>query len=207
MSDHPRASGYVSAVNGSLVDVVALGATLPGLPFPPWYAPQVGDSVIVSWLGSQPYIEVGFAGKLSSYTPSPWQSYTPALTAVTTDPSLGAGVALGAYQQSGKTVVYQGQIAFGSGMGAGSGAYRMSVPAPANTSRWPYRRVGTWTGLHAVTGGRAEGFVAFDSTTSFVNFYYTDAVPVGNLGVAGSAAPWAWAQSDGIDFTMIYEAA
>lgn len=57
MSDHPRASGYVQAVNGALVDVLALGATLPGLPFPPWYKPQVGDSVIVSWLGSQPYVE------------------------------------------------------------------------------------------------------------------------------------------------------
>ncbi len=61
MSDHPRASGYVQAVNGALVDVLALGATVPGLPFPPWYKPQVGDSVIVSWLGSQPYVETMLA--------------------------------------------------------------------------------------------------------------------------------------------------
>jgi len=57
VSDHPRASGYVMVVNGALVDVLVLGATVPGLPFPPWYKPQVGDSVIVSWLGSQPYVE------------------------------------------------------------------------------------------------------------------------------------------------------
>lgn len=61
MSDHPRASGYVLAVNGALVDVLALGATVPGLPFPPWYKPQVGDTVIVSWVGSQPYVETMLA--------------------------------------------------------------------------------------------------------------------------------------------------
>lgn len=61
MSDHPRASGDVQAVNGALVDVLVLGATVPGLPFPPWYKPQVGDSVIVSWLGSQPYVETMLA--------------------------------------------------------------------------------------------------------------------------------------------------
>ncbi len=61
MSDHPRASGDVQAVKGALVDVILLGATVPGLPFPPWYKPQVGDSVIVSWLGSQPYVETMLA--------------------------------------------------------------------------------------------------------------------------------------------------
>jgi len=61
VSDHPRASGDVKAVNGALVDVLVLGATMPGLPFPPWYTPQVNDSVIVSWLGSQPYVETMLA--------------------------------------------------------------------------------------------------------------------------------------------------
>jgi len=72
VSDHPRVSGYVQAVNGALVDVLALGATVPGLPFPPWYKPQVGDSVIVSWLGSQPYVET----MLAAASPSPVFSAT-----------------------------------------------------------------------------------------------------------------------------------
>lgn len=145
--------------------------------------------------------------KWTPVTPSPWRSYTPVLTAVTTNPSLGTGVALGAYQQSGKTVVYQGQIPFGSGMSAGSGVYDVSVPAAANTTRWPYRRVGVWTGFHAVTGGRVEGVVAFDGAASALVLLYRDAYPVGNLVYAGSATPWVWAQSDAIDFAVTYEAA
>jgi len=76
VSDHPRASGYIQAVNGALVDVLALGATVPGLPFPPWYKPQVGDSVIVSWLGSQPYVETMLAAAPPPAPPPPVFSTT-----------------------------------------------------------------------------------------------------------------------------------
>jgi len=78
VSDHPRASGYVQAVNGALVDVLALGATVPGLPFPPWYKPQVGDTVIVSWLGSQPYVETILAAAPPPTPPPPVFSATQA---------------------------------------------------------------------------------------------------------------------------------
>lgn len=58
-----RTSATVAAVNGTSVDVTALGGTMLGLPFPAWYAPQVGDAVVVDWLGSQPYVAECFAGR------------------------------------------------------------------------------------------------------------------------------------------------
>lgn len=65
-----RASGVVTAVNvrGTgypTVDVKALGGTLPGLRYPGWWAPRVGDSVIVDSVGDvteQFYVAEAFAG-------------------------------------------------------------------------------------------------------------------------------------------------
>ncbi len=67
-------------------------------------------------------------------------AYTPALTATTTNPTLGTGsVATGRYFQFGKFVIANFAIKFGtSGTNAGSGAYRVSLPTPctalANTN-------------------------------------------------------------------------
>lgn len=44
----------------STVDVLLLGALVPGLRYPAWYTPQVGDLVVVDWLGSQAYVSVAF---------------------------------------------------------------------------------------------------------------------------------------------------
>lgn len=49
-----------SLVTPSTVDVSMLGGTSTGLRYPVWYTPQVGDLVIVDWLGSQPYVAVVF---------------------------------------------------------------------------------------------------------------------------------------------------
>lgn len=59
-----------------------------------------------------------------------WDSYTPALTAATTNPSLGStGMATGRYLQVGKTVKWSVLIqAGGTGISAGSGEYLISLP-------------------------------------------------------------------------------
>ena len=47
-------------VTPSTVDVSMLGGVSTGLRYPAWYTPQVGDLVVVDWLGSQPYVAVVF---------------------------------------------------------------------------------------------------------------------------------------------------
>jgi len=59
------------------------------------------------------------------------ETYTPALTAVTTNPTLGTGsYADGRYQLLQKRAFVEGAIFFGSsGAAAGTGNYRISVPS------------------------------------------------------------------------------
>lgn len=61
--------------------------------------------------------------------------YTPALTALTTNPTLGSGSsASGGYFQFGSLIAFWAMINFGtSGTNAGSGQYRVSLPVPASS--------------------------------------------------------------------------
>lgn len=62
-----------------------------------------------------------------------WTSYTPSLTASTTSPTLGTGsTATGRYKQVGKIVTGWAKLTFGtSGINAGTGIYRISLPIAA----------------------------------------------------------------------------
>lgn len=66
---------------------------------------------------------------------SPIQTYTPELTATTTNPTLGTGgVQLGWWTQANRIVAFWGRIRFGtSGTNPGSGFYRVSLPTAAGT--------------------------------------------------------------------------
>lgn len=50
-----------TAIKPRTVDVLLLGAITPGLRYPVWYTPKVGDDVVVDWLGSSPYVATAFA--------------------------------------------------------------------------------------------------------------------------------------------------
>lgn len=92
-----KSSGRVSAVGSGTVDVVALGRTFTGLSYPAWYAPSVGDAVIIDWLGARPYVENVFAGDVadspSSYL-SGWSYSSPHTNRSTCNPSVGSGGAI-----------------------------------------------------------------------------------------------------------------
>ena len=81
-----------------------------------------------------------------------WTSWSPALTATTTNPNIGTtGSALGHYVQVGKTVWFNAVIQTGgSSIAGGTGDYRLSIPVTAKNS-----------GSALVTAG--NGFV-FDGT-------------------------------------------
>lgn len=61
-----KASAIVTAVHPAVaggkatVDVQLLGALVKGLRYPVWYTPQLGDLVVIDWLGSQPFVDTCF---------------------------------------------------------------------------------------------------------------------------------------------------
>jgi hypothetical protein len=134
-------------------------------------------------------------------------SYTPTLTAVTTNPTLGTGsVRSGRYLHVGSSsghewVIYQFDIKFGSsGAAAGSGTYFVDLPVAAAA-----------TAPLVVGAGEARDIsgnivhvlsVRFDTTTQ-IAFYYS-----GGTGSRVSAAiPWTWANDDELRGFCIYRVA
>jgi len=132
-----------------------------------------------------------------------WETWTPALTAFTTNPTLGSGsVQNGRYGRINKTVYGHGQIVFGtSGTNAGSGFYYVSIPVTAQGSG---TLCGTWFAYDASTDTVAIGSLVLDSTTRMI--LYRNGVGGGTFLVA-SGVPWAWGATDIIRVTFQYEAA
>ena len=130
-----------------------------------------------------------------------WETWTPALTASTTNPTLGTGSsATGRYGRINKTVYGNCRIIFGSsGTNAGSGFYFVSLPITAQASSVV---AGSGYVYDASTGLVRHVSIALDSTTR-VSLYLENAT---NYAVS-STNPWAWAASDQIQFSFEYEAA
>ncbi len=133
-----------------------------------------------------------------------WATFTPALTASTTSPTLGtASTTTGSYRRDGSSVEGDAQITFGTaGVAAGSGTYRVSLPVAAARTGAAANLVGDGWMLDASTNqlvtfvlrtfpGSTTAEIYFTATT---NFYATAAVP------------WTWAASDTIRYRFRYEA-
>lgn len=131
-----------------------------------------------------------------------WNSYTPALTAATTNPTLGTGAsATGTYIQIGKTVHFRAVIKFGtSGVAAGSGTYQISLPVTAAAFLSPADRIGG-ADLNDNSAGAAYIGSLSPVDTSKVS------LRVHGAGTATHAVPFAWAASDQIVVWGTYEAA
>lgn len=131
-----------------------------------------------------------------------WTSFTPALTASTTSPTLGTGSAdSGKYVQLGKIVVCSLAITFGtSGVAAGSGTYRITLPVNASAGF-----VGLWAGQglgYDSSAGTSHQIQAAVNNASYIELWDMSA----NSYVTASA-PWTWAASDQIKLVITYEAA
>jgi hypothetical protein len=130
-----------------------------------------------------------------------WQAYTPALTADTTNPTLGTGSEVtGRYVQLGKLVIGEARIIFGtSGAAAGSGAYRVSLPvSPTNNGDAPA----------GIVNGRDNSVPVYQVAVALVDSANQWLILRGH-GVLGwgAAIPWTWAASDWIKVVFAYEAA
>lgn len=116
-----------------------------------------------------------------------WDSYTPALTASTTNPTLGAGSsASGTYLQYGHKIGGEGDILFGSsGVVAGSGSYAVSLPVACTAAAVTNgTSMGSGT-FNDVSAGRFYAFKLVPLTTTTcrlvevsAGLFFTNALPV-----------------------------
>jgi hypothetical protein len=89
--------------------------------------------------------------RLGPQTPGAWTSYTPTLTSSGTQPSLGAGSAVGSWARIGpRTVIARFTVTFGAGMSAGSGFYVIAAPVVA-ASHSSFMPIGTFVGYDGVS--------------------------------------------------------
>jgi hypothetical protein len=139
-----------------------------------------------------------------AYTNSTW---TPALTASVTNPTLGTSpIQTGTYLQVGKWVIALALIRFGTGSPtAGSGTYSISLPVTANVTTGN-RRVGTFTLWDNSATAEAIGSV-FVATGTTVQMIYPATWPSGTQTNVSDAAPWVWAASDELWLVIQYLAA
>lgn len=143
-------------------------------------------------------------GTLKTPSGNTYSTYVPALTAVTTNPTLGTGSTQdGRYFQDGKHVVVDAAIGFGtSGVAAGSGAYRFSLPVAQRT---PTSFEGFLVGqgyLFDNSTGAVRAVMATRITSTTVQLFVAD----GSAAVT-NAVPWTWAASDVLIMHFDYEAA
>lgn len=149
----------------------------------------------------QPTMMMNYIIKFDMANPAAWSSYTPTLTASTTNPT--GWTQTGYYIQSGKLITAQFSVVAGASMTAGSGQYRIALPTAARAV------------LSAVPCGTLELFdtsasdyrTAVGRIASGVGSYLTVFYSGVNTNNAQHAAPWAWANGDFISGTITYEAA
>jgi hypothetical protein len=133
---------------------------------------------------------------------SAWSTYTPQLTASTTNPTLGTGsVVNGSYVRYGRTVHLNVNIKFGtSGVNAGSGFYHISLPVVAKT-------LSAGNHMGSAQGHDNSASNAVDGVCRIGSGGYDKAQLLLQDNLVSNSAPWTWAAQDQIHLSITYEAA
>jgi hypothetical protein len=137
-----------------------------------------------------------------------WTSYTPVLTATTTNPTLGTGSsATGAYARVQNLIVYNFQILFGSsGVVAGVGNYKVSLPVTSNATNAFYTATNGCTAFFDSSANSVYFANAWlESTTNLT--LLTQASFNGALQNVSATSPAVPAANDAISGLVIYRAA
>lgn len=135
-----------------------------------------------------------------------WQTYTPTLTATTTNPTLGTGaIQTGRYTRMGRTIMGRVFIQFGSGGGAaaGSGNYIVSLPVAARSSAADTIQT---IGGGAVFDNDVSAYYLIEVHTPTAGGTTTN-LAVETATLVTNSSPFTWAASDFISFDFMYEAA
>lgn len=139
----------------------------------------------------------------------PLQSYTPALTAATTDPSLGTGgIITGFYYCIFDQVYTWGELRFKTGLSVGSGNYIVTLPFPANTFKTPSVNIGAGPVIgsgqvwdNSVANSRFPVYVQLRTATQIMFGNHNNAT---TRGVSDSGTI-PWAIDDGIAWSARYQ--
>lgn len=147
---------------------------------------------------------------LATASGNTWNTYTPSITGAT-GLALGAGSSVAGewrFLDNGDWVMVQGKIIFGtSGVAAGTGTYRISLPFPAGQINpgavnkmdcaGQIMLVDSSTGNHLV----GEGHLSDGSTGILMEITN---LTVGAASFVTNAFPWVWAASDEIYWSIMY---
>lgn len=136
-------------------------------------------------------------------------TYTPQLTATTTNPTLGVDATQSAtwYRILPHLIHVWGRIQFGtSGVNPGSGQYRINLPAPASAT-WHTFSTDLLTGTTIGGGALRENGVLGGSPGAI--YHLADANNVWIIATDAGARvsdsfPWTWDVSDAIVFDLYY---
>lgn len=137
--------------------------------------------------------------------PVAWTDYTPELTAVTTDPTLGSGsAAQGRWCYIGKLAIVHIRIVFGtSGVVAGSGVFRVSLPFTLDAN---IVRQGSGSG-YLWDNSAADAFAVVADSRANQNYVEMWIAQTITGGQVTHAAPIPWAASDEIHLNLNLEMA
>jgi hypothetical protein len=133
-----------------------------------------------------------------------WTSWTPVLTATTTNPTIGTGnIRTGQYQKVGTLVNVQFRIVFGtSGVAAGSGVYRFTLPITPSLLSANFDPIGHGVIYDSSAADfRVVSLMGVGGDT--VEFYFNGAT---NFFVT-NAQPWTWAAGDVLNGQLTYRTA
>lgn len=136
-------------------------------------------------------------------------TWTPALTATTTNPTLGTGSSVsGRYFRSGNLIIGWCFVKFGTAsVAAGSGQYRVSTPVTAEAgSVTRVNRVG-FAGNFDSSATASHFPLVYLPTADTFGFFYPATWPTGTNTIVAHNTPWTWAASDELNFFFYYEAA
>ncbi len=132
-------------------------------------------------------------------------TFTPVLTATTTNPGLGTSpVAVGwvTFQANGR-VLYEGRLQFGTSPSAGSGTYEISLPIAAKVSATEQFVQGV---VWMQDAAPATSIGAASITTAGDRFQIRPHGASGGVA-AGNNVPWVWAAGDQIRWQINYQVA
>ena len=134
-----------------------------------------------------------------------WTSFTPSLTASTSNPSYGTSpTRAGRYTRIGSLIIGQSQIQFGTGMGTGSGTYRFGLPVTTSVGQ-----AGMPCGFAQLFDSSANAIAnvtcVMNSGGTYMEMWYPASWPSGALTTVTNTTPWLWASSDYLWVNFMYE--